>query len=51
MNPCATRCPLPLPGKYDGIPAGIVDKYPRVKALYDRVAAHPKVAEWNTAHP
>jgi prostaglandin-H2 D-isomerase / glutathione transferase len=36
--------------KYDDIPADIVSKYPNVSAHYDRILAHPKVAEWYTTH-
>ena len=35
-------------GKYDDIPGNIVDGFPKVSALYDRVLKHPKVAEWNS---
>ena len=34
-------------GKYDNIPANVVDGFPKVSALYERVLKHPKVAEWN----
>jgi hypothetical protein len=36
--------------KYDDIPADIVSKYPNVSAHYDRILAHPKVADWYTMH-
>ena len=36
-----------LLGKYDNIPGDIVDAFPLTTALYERVKAHPKVAEWN----
>ena len=35
-------------GKYDNIPPNIVDGFPKVNALYERVLKHPKVAEWNS---
>ena len=34
-------------GKYDNIPADVVDNFPLTTALYERVKALPKVAEWN----
>ena len=37
-------------GAYDDIPKDIVNGYPSLVALYDRVEALPKVAEWNAAH-
>jgi prostaglandin-H2 D-isomerase / glutathione transferase len=38
-------------GKLDGIPASLVDSHARVAALVDAYAAHPKIQEWNAAHP
>jgi photosystem I subunit 11 len=35
-------------GKYDDIPGNVVDAFPKVSALYDRVLKHPKVVEWNS---
>jgi glutathione S-transferase len=51
-------CPLKVPASRlvclsrsasadDNIPGNIVDGFPKVSALYERVLKHPKVAEWN----
>lgn len=37
-------------GLWDGIPKDLVDKYPRIEAVYNAVIEHPKVVEWNEAH-
>ena len=33
-----------------GIPLDL-DKYPKIKALHERVKAHPKIAEWLAKRP
>lgn len=30
----------------DGVDETVIDKFPKFKAVCNRVAAHPKVAEW-----
>ena len=37
-------------GAYDDIPKDILDGFPALMALYNRVEAQPKVKAWNDAH-
>lgn len=37
-------------GTYDFIPANILDPFPKITALMDAVAAHPRVVDWYAAH-
>lgn len=37
-------------GWWAGVPADVADSYPKLKAVYDNVHAHPKVQKWNEAH-
>ncbi|KAH9250739.1 hypothetical protein BASA81_011455 [Batrachochytrium salamandrivorans] len=36
---------------WDGIPTDLVDPFARVQAVFEAVRTHPKVLEWETAHP
>jgi glutathione S-transferase len=38
-------------GFYDGVPADVMDKFPRLMASFNGVHSHAKVVEWNKAHP
>jgi len=38
-------------GVLDGIPADLADSHPHLVALRNAVFHHPKVQEWNAAHP
>jgi len=35
----------------DGVKASVMDECPLLKALVERVGNHPRVKEWNAAHP
>lgn len=37
-------------GILDGIPKDVLDAYPKLTEIIDKVGAHPKVQEWNAAH-
>lgn len=39
-----------LLGKYDGVPASVLNPMASLKALFHKVEANEKVAAWNAAH-
>lgn len=39
-----------LAGKYDGIPAAVLDPMSALRSLFHKVEANEKVAAWNAAH-
>jgi glutathione S-transferase len=38
-------------GVFDHIPNTVFSAFPKLEALYEAVATHPKIVEWRSAHP